>query len=187
MKGATCIALAFALMLPIVPAIAEDTSRGFSTLPAATRASLAPLRDDQLATLASTKRAAGTPHQETSRKTAITPRAIPVIAQNMLHDSSPMAAADDMFHAFSTMPAAQQFSLAPLPDEQLAAVQGKEMLPDVLWQIFNSLLIIPHPATTVSSGMGPVNSMSTQSFSYMEENIGTGSSQTNTIHRIQKQ
>jgi hypothetical protein len=141
------IASAFALVLSIVPGIAGDTSRAFSTMPAAARAGLAPLPDDQLATRASAKRSAGTPRKETSRKTAIMPRAIPVIAENMLHDSSPMAAADDTFHAFSTMPAAQQFSLAPLPDEQLAAVQGKEMLPNglILMQILHSLFIILDP------------------------------------------
>jgi hypothetical protein len=129
MKGVIGIALAFALVLSIVPGIAGDTSRAFSTMPAATRAGLAPLPDDQLATLASAKRSAGTPR-----------------------------------------------------DEQLAAVQGKEMLPNglMLMQILNSLFVILDPATTVSSGMGQVNTMSTQSFSHTQQNIG-GGSQTNMI------
>jgi hypothetical protein len=46
MKGVVGIALASALVPSIVPGTAEDTSRAFSTMPAATRASLAPLPDD---------------------------------------------------------------------------------------------------------------------------------------------
>jgi hypothetical protein len=34
------------------------------------------------------------------------------------------AFADDTFQAFSTLPAAEQATLTPLPDDQLAAVEG---------------------------------------------------------------
>jgi hypothetical protein len=49
MKGVIGLALAFALTLSVVPAIAGDTFHAFSTLPAAARASLAPMPDAQLA------------------------------------------------------------------------------------------------------------------------------------------
>jgi hypothetical protein len=49
MKGVIGLALAFALMLSTVPAIASDTFHAFSTLPAATRSTLAPLSEAQLA------------------------------------------------------------------------------------------------------------------------------------------
>jgi hypothetical protein len=37
------------------------------------------------------------------------------------------AFADDTFQAFSTLPAAEQATLTPLPDDQLAAVQGGQL------------------------------------------------------------
>jgi hypothetical protein len=49
MKGVIGIALAFALALCAVPAMAGDTFQAFRTLPAAERAHLTPLADDQLA------------------------------------------------------------------------------------------------------------------------------------------
>ena len=73
MKRAIGIVLAFALVLAIMPGITGDTSRAFSTMPEVTRATLAPRPDDQLATLASAKRSAGTRVRKTSRKTAIMP------------------------------------------------------------------------------------------------------------------
>jgi hypothetical protein len=95
--------------------------------------------------------------------------------------------AGDTFHAFSAMPAAQLFSLVPLSDEQLAAVQGKEILTNVLMpdllQILSSLFVIP--ATTVSSGMEQVNTTSTQSFSHTQQNIGGNGHQQNTVNVMQ--
>jgi hypothetical protein len=38
------------------------------------------------------------------------------------------AFADDTFQAFSTLPAAEQATLTPLPDDQLAAVAGAALL-----------------------------------------------------------
>jgi hypothetical protein len=37
------------------------------------------------------------------------------------------AFADDTFQAFSTLPAAEQATLAPLPDDQLAAIEGGDI------------------------------------------------------------
>jgi hypothetical protein len=51
MKGATSLALAFALTLLISPAIAGDSFYALSTMPAATRVKLVPLPDAQLATV----------------------------------------------------------------------------------------------------------------------------------------
>jgi hypothetical protein len=76
--------------------------------------------------------------------------------------------AEDTFHAFSIMPAAQQSSLAPLLDEQLAAVQGKEMflisLPSA-----DLLSIWFDPAIIASSVTWQIDTMGTQSFSHMEQ------------------
>jgi hypothetical protein len=49
MKGMIGVALAFALALCAAPAMAGDTFQAFRTLPAAERARLTPLADDQLA------------------------------------------------------------------------------------------------------------------------------------------
>jgi hypothetical protein len=51
MKRVIGLALAFAFTLSTAPAIAEDAFHAFSTMPAAARASLAPLDDNQLAAI----------------------------------------------------------------------------------------------------------------------------------------
>jgi hypothetical protein len=51
MKTAISVVLAFALALSAVPAVAGDTFQALRTLPAADQATLAPLPDDQLATV----------------------------------------------------------------------------------------------------------------------------------------
>ena len=55
------------------------------------------------------------------------------------------ALAGDTFHAFSTLSPAKQARLIPLPDDQLAAVQGKEMFVDgwVLMQFLIPMFHIP--------------------------------------------
>jgi hypothetical protein len=159
-------------VLAIMPGITGDTSHAFSTMPEATRATLAPRPDDQLATLASAKRSTGTRVRKTSRKTAIMPRTIPASTETMLHDPSPIAA-DDTFHALTTLSAAQQFSLAPLSDDQLAAAQGKEGFPhELLLQLINPLCSLLDPATLAT--LGQTSSMMTQSSSQTQQNMGGG-------------
>jgi hypothetical protein len=41
------------------------------------------------------------------------------------------AFADDTFQAFSTLPAAEQATLTPLPDDQLAAITGGDVISQV--------------------------------------------------------
>jgi hypothetical protein len=41
------------------------------------------------------------------------------------------AFADDTFQAFSTLPAAEQATLTPLPDDQLAAITGGDTLTQI--------------------------------------------------------
>jgi hypothetical protein len=51
MKAAIGLVLAFSLTVFVVPAVANDTFRAFSSLPAVEQTPLAPLSDDQLATV----------------------------------------------------------------------------------------------------------------------------------------
>jgi len=104
------------------------------------------------------------------------------------------AIAEDTFHAFSTMPAAVRTSLAPLPDAQLATVEGLYMLgqqeillyllnigkQEVLHHVLNLLNGIPaltSMGNTRSPDQGLIN---IQSVFQMQRDTG-GAVQTNMV------
>lgn len=99
------------------------------------------------------------------------------------------AIAGDTFHAFSSIPPAACASLAPLSDDQLATVQGREMFVDrlMLMQILNPLFGIVDPAI-IASGAAQASAMSTQSTSSVsqtQQNSG-GNVQTNIVQIRQR-
>jgi hypothetical protein len=89
------------------------------------------------------------------------------------------AIAGDTFQAFSTLPAAEQATLTPLPDDQLAAVEGAEgllvqidpLLSNFLEAVYLSLLAnLPGQATAAPSH---ITGSTTQVYSHqMQEGPG---------------
>lgn len=110
-----------------------------------------------------------TPH-ETPPARAFPPSTMPVIAD---------VSTEATFRAFSNMHVVELGRLALLPDDRLAAVQGKEMLAEgpVPMQIFNALFHALHSTTWVSSS---TSTQSTSSVSRVQQNTGSGV-QTNII------